>query len=120
MTPAISVTGLTRRYRGQLALDHVTMDIEPESITGLLGRNGAGKTTLLRAIAGQEFPSSGTVTVLGANPVENERVLRRMVFVREDQTYRTRALTRWPGRSSTTGCLPTTRPTRAPWSCPPI
>ena len=43
MTPAISVTGLTRRYRGQLALDQVTFDVEPGSITGLLGRNGAGK-----------------------------------------------------------------------------
>ena len=46
MTPAISVAGLTRRYRGQLALDNVSFDIEPGSITGLLGRNGAGKTTL--------------------------------------------------------------------------
>jgi ABC-2 type transport system ATP-binding protein len=87
MTPAISVAGLTRRYHGQLALDHVTLDLEPGSITGLLGRNGAGKTTLLRVIAGHEFASSGTVTVLGANPVENDAVLRQMVFVREDQAY---------------------------------
>jgi ABC-2 type transport system ATP-binding protein len=87
MTPAISVTGLTRRYRGQLALDHVTLDLEPGSITGLLGRNGAGKTTLMRIFAGHEFASSGTLTVLGACPVENETVLRQMVFVREDQTY---------------------------------
>ena len=87
MTPAISVTGLTRRYRGQLALDDITLDLEPGSITGLLGRNGAGKTTLMRIIAGHEFASAGTVAVLGANPVENETVLRQMVFVREDQTY---------------------------------
>jgi ABC-2 type transport system ATP-binding protein len=87
MTPAISVAGLTRRYRGQLALDDVTLDLEPGSITGLLGRNGAGKTTLLRIIAGHEFASAGTVTVLGASPVENETVLGQMVFVREDQSY---------------------------------
>jgi ABC-2 type transport system ATP-binding protein len=87
MTPAISVAGLTRRYRGELALDDVTLDLEPESITGLLGRNGAGKTTFLRVIAGHEFASAGTVTVLGASPVENEAVLRQMVFVREDQVY---------------------------------
>jgi ABC-2 type transport system ATP-binding protein len=87
MTAAISVTGLTRRYCGQLALDDVTLDLEPDSITGLLGRNGAGKTTLLRILAGHEFASAGTVAVLGANPVENDAVLRQMVFVREDQTY---------------------------------
>ena len=87
MTSAISVAGLTRRYRGQLALDQVTLDLEPGSITGLLGRNGAGKTTFLRIIAGHEFASAGTVAVLGASPVENETVLRQMVFVREDQAY---------------------------------
>jgi ABC-2 type transport system ATP-binding protein len=87
MTPAISAAELTRRYRGQLALDHVTFDLEPGSITGLLGRNGAGKTTLLRILAGHEFASAGAVTVLGASPVENETILRQMVFVREDQTY---------------------------------
>jgi ABC-2 type transport system ATP-binding protein len=87
MTPAISVAGLSRRYRGQLALDQVTFDIEPGSITGLLGRNGAGKTTLMRILAGHEFASAGTMTVLGASPVENDHVLRQMTFVREDQAY---------------------------------
>lgn len=85
--PAISVAGLTRRYGGQAALDDISIDVEPGSITGLLGRNGAGKTTLMRIIAGHEFASSGHVTVAGASPVENEAVLRRMVFLREDQTY---------------------------------
>ena len=87
MTPAISAAGLARRYRGQVALDDVTFDLEPGSITGMLGRNGAGKTTLLRVIAGHEFASAGTVTVLGAYPVENDEVLRQMIFVREDQSY---------------------------------
>ena len=87
MTPAISVTGLTRRYRDQTALDDVSFTIAPGTITGLLGRNGAGKTTLLRILAGQEFPSAGSARVLGAAPAENEEVLRRLVFVREDQVY---------------------------------
>ncbi len=87
MTPAISVAGLSRRYRGHLALDDLSFDIEPGSITGLLGRNGAGKTTLLRILAGHEFPTSGSVTVLGASPVSSDAVLHRMVFVREDQQY---------------------------------
>jgi ABC-2 type transport system ATP-binding protein len=87
MMPAISVAGLTRRYRGQLALDDVTFDVQGGSITGLLGRNGAGKTTLLRILAGHEFASTGSVAVLGASPVKDEALLRRIVFVREDQTY---------------------------------
>jgi ABC-2 type transport system ATP-binding protein len=87
MTPAISTDGLTRSYRGQLVLDQVSINIEAESITGLLGRNGAGKTTLLRILAGQEYPSAGRVRVLGANPAENDQILRRMVLIREDQSY---------------------------------
>jgi ABC-2 type transport system ATP-binding protein len=87
MTSAISVAGLSRRYRGQLALDNVSFDIEPGTITGLLGRNGAGKTTLLRILAGAEFPSAGSVTLLGASPFKSDALLHRMVFVREDQRY---------------------------------
>jgi ABC-2 type transport system ATP-binding protein len=87
MTPTISLTGLTRRYRDHLALDGITVDIDGPSITGLVGRNGAGKTTLMRIIGCQEFASSGTVRVFGANPVENDAVLRRMVLIREDQVF---------------------------------
>jgi ABC-2 type transport system ATP-binding protein len=87
MTPAISVTGLTRRYPDQVALDDVSLTVGARTITGLLGRNGAGKTTLLRILAGQEFPSSGSVQVLGAAPADNEDVRRRVVLVREDQVY---------------------------------
>ncbi len=87
MTPAISVAGLTRRYRGQVALDDVTFDVEQGSITGLLGRNGAGKTTFMRIIAGHEFASAGSVSIFGSSPVENDKVLRKMVFIREDQIY---------------------------------
>ena len=87
MSPVIAVADLTRRYRDSLALDEVSLEVEAGSIVGLLGRNGAGKTTLLRILAGHEFPSSGEVLVHGARPAENEAVLRRMAFVREEQAY---------------------------------
>ena len=87
MTSVISVDAVSRKYRGQLALDNVSFTVESDSITGLLGRNGAGKTTLLRIVAGHEFATGGGVRVNGADPVTDEAVLRQMVFVREDQTY---------------------------------
>ncbi|HKE51844.1 MAG TPA: ABC transporter ATP-binding protein [Actinomycetes bacterium] len=87
MTPAISATALGRRYRDQVALDNVSLTIQAGTVTGLLGRNGAGKTTLMRIISGQEFPTSGAIRVFGQAPAENDAVLRRMVFVREEQPY---------------------------------
>ena len=87
MTPTISATALGRRYRDQAALADVSLTVEPGTVTGLLGRNGAGKTTLMRIVTGLEFPTSGSIRVFGEAPAENEAVLRRMVFVREDQAY---------------------------------
>ncbi|MFR9796705.1 ABC transporter ATP-binding protein [Streptomyces sp. MS06] len=87
MTAAVSVAGLGRGFRGHQALSDVTFDIGTPCIAGLLGRNGAGKTTLLRILAGQEFATAGSVRVFGAGPLENDAVLRRMILVREDQTY---------------------------------
>ncbi|MBP3044561.1 ABC transporter ATP-binding protein [Arthrobacter jiangjiafuii] len=83
----IQTRGLTRRYRDQLALDNVTLNLEPNRIYGLLGRNGAGKTTLMSILTAQEFASSGEVRVFGADPFENEHVLSRLCFVRESQKY---------------------------------
>ncbi len=87
MTPIVEIDHVTRRYRGMTALDDVSTALQAGTITGLLGRNGAGKSTLMRIITGQEFVSSGTVRVLGQNPLENDSVLGRMIFVKESQIY---------------------------------
>jgi ABC-2 type transport system ATP-binding protein len=87
MTSTISVAGLSRRYRGQVALDDVTVDFRDACITGVLGRNGAGKSTLMRIIAGQEVATGGTVEVLGHSPFEHDATLRHILLVREDQVY---------------------------------
>jgi ABC-2 type transport system ATP-binding protein len=50
-------------------------------------RNGAGKTTLIRIPTGREFSSAGHVAVLDASSVENEQVLGRLMFIREEHTY---------------------------------
>lgn len=87
MTAVIEATGLTKRYRGGLALDDVSFRIEKDAIYGLLGRNGAGKTTLMSILTAQNFASSGEARVFGEDPYENPRVLSRMCFVRESQKY---------------------------------
>jgi ABC-type polysaccharide/polyol phosphate transport system ATPase subunit len=48
-----------------LALDHVSLAVEPGEAVGLVGRNGSGKTTLLRLLAGIIKPTAGTVEVGG-------------------------------------------------------
>ncbi|WZH36403.1 MAG: ABC transporter ATP-binding protein [Microbacterium enclense] len=87
MTAVIEASGLTKHYRGGLALDGVSFRIEKDAIYGLLGRNGAGKTTLMSILTAQNLASSGEARVFGEDPYENPRVLSRMCFVRESQKY---------------------------------
>jgi ABC-2 type transport system ATP-binding protein len=61
----IEARGLTKRYGGTLAVDHLSFGVEPGRITGFLGPNGAGKTTTMRLILGLDRPTDGTVTVNG-------------------------------------------------------
>jgi ABC-2 type transport system ATP-binding protein len=63
----IEVDNLSKRYGSQLAVDGVSFDCEPGTITGFLGPNGAGKSTTLRMICGLTPPTSGTATVLGTS-----------------------------------------------------
>jgi ABC-2 type transport system ATP-binding protein len=79
--PAIKVERLVKIYKKTPAVDGVSFEIAPGSITGLLGGNGAGKTTTIAMIMGLTMPTSGRVTVLGADmPRERYRVLHRMNF----------------------------------------
>lgn len=87
MTNAIEIRNLTRRHSSTTALDSVTVSFEAGVIHGLLGRNGAGKTSLMSIASGQDWPTRGEVTVFGERPQENEQVLPRICFVREDQRY---------------------------------
>jgi ABC-2 type transport system ATP-binding protein len=85
--PVVDVRGLTMRYGSFTALDDVSVAIQPDTITGLLGRNGAGKTTLMQTITGQDFATSGEIRVFGEHPVENAHVLSRISFIKESQRY---------------------------------
>src|SRR5438876_2458537 len=63
--PLIQARSLTHRYPGNvLALDNLTLDVEP-GVIGLVGANGAGKSTLLKILLGLLEPTSGEASVLG-------------------------------------------------------
>ena len=60
----IRTEALTKRYGPVLAVDGLTVDVEP-GVVGLVGANGAGKSTLLKMVLGLLPPTSGRVEVLG-------------------------------------------------------
>jgi len=79
--PPIAVERLVKIYKTVPAVDGISFTLKPGSITGLLGGNGAGKTTTIATIMGLVTPTSGRVTVLGAEmPRQRYRVLQRMNF----------------------------------------
>jgi ABC-type branched-subunit amino acid transport system ATPase component len=61
----LAADGLTKRFGGQTAVDHVNLEVTAGQITGVIGPNGAGKSTLLGLVAGALRPDSGTVRFLG-------------------------------------------------------
>ncbi len=61
------------------ALKKMSVEILPGLFTGLVGPDGAGKTTLMRMIAGLSSPSSGSISVLGHDPVTESQSLRSKI-----------------------------------------
>src|SRR5882724_655309 len=70
--PLLAIAGLTKRFTGTLALDHVDFDVRRGEVHALLGQNGAGKSTLIKILAGVypadagEFRLAGRVVRPGA------------------------------------------------------
>jgi branched-chain amino acid transport system ATP-binding protein len=58
---ALEVTDLTKRFGGFVALDAVSIHLDPGERLGLIGPNGSGKTTLINCISGALFCDEGTV-----------------------------------------------------------
>ncbi len=66
--PALEVRGVSKSYGTKIAVDAVSLSVEPGQVFGLLGPNGAGKTSLLRMVMDITRPDAGEIRVLGAEP----------------------------------------------------
>lgn len=86
--PMVDVRGLAKSFNGHVVLDHIDLQMQPGTITAVVGASGCGKTTLLRLIAGFEIPNDGTVTIDGTQVASAERFVpphRRSVgYVAQD------------------------------------
>jgi ABC-2 type transport system ATP-binding protein len=71
LNSAIRIFELTKSFPGVSAVDHVTFEVNPAEIFGLVGPDGAGKTTTLRMLAGVLTPDSGSATVAGFDMVRD-------------------------------------------------
>ena len=81
--PADSVpvvtSGLTKRFRRQIAVDRIDLEVPGGAVYGFLGPNGSGKTTTIRMLLGLISPTAGEISLLGSTmPAGARRVLRRV------------------------------------------
>ena len=74
--PAAALSGVVKRYGDRIALDELTLGIEPGKVTALLGPNGAGKSTAIALLLGLISADCGEVQVLG-RPAGELAVRRR-------------------------------------------
>jgi branched-chain amino acid transport system ATP-binding protein len=81
MTALLSLQAVSKRFRGLVAVDHVSFDVAEGALFAVIGPNGAGKTTLFSMIAGAVAPDEGAIVFAGA-PIEGlppDAVCRRGV-----------------------------------------
>ena len=89
----IEIDAVTKRYGRTLAVDGLTVTVQPGVVTGFLGPNGAGKSTTMRMIAGLDEPTAGRVRV-------NRRDYRRAPVPMAELGLLLEARAAHPGRSA--------------------
>ncbi|MFI6327677.1 ABC transporter ATP-binding protein [Micromonospora chersina] len=85
----IDVTGLSKRYGDKLAVDSLTFQVRPGTVTGFLGPNGAGKSTTMRMILGLDAPTTGSATVNGRRYADHPAPLREIGALLEAKAVHT-------------------------------
>ena len=64
-TPLVEMRDMSISFGGIKAVDHVTVDLHPGEVVGLLGHNGAGKSTLIKMLSGAYQPDGGDIFING-------------------------------------------------------
>ncbi|HEX9072330.1 MAG TPA: ABC transporter ATP-binding protein [Pseudolabrys sp.] len=79
MSALLSVNGITKRFRGLVAVDALSFAVPEGEVFAVIGPNGAGKTTLFNMIAGVFVPNSGTITFAGERigGLSSDQICRR-------------------------------------------
>jgi ABC-2 type transport system ATP-binding protein len=87
---AIIVDTVTKTYGSNRVVDQLTFTVRTGEIFALLGPNGAGKTTTIETLEGYRSPDSGTVRVLGLDPIRQASELKPQIgaMLQEDGLYR--------------------------------
>jgi ABC-2 type transport system ATP-binding protein len=75
----IKVEDLTKRYARNVAVDHISFQVEKGQIVGFLGPNGAGKTTTMRMLTCFMPPTDGTAEVAGFDIMESPMEVKRRI-----------------------------------------
>lgn len=81
METTIKVEHLSKSYDALLAVSDLNISVDHGEVFGLLGANGAGKSTSVECILGTKIANSGTVTILGMDPIIERRKLFEHVGV---------------------------------------
>ena len=84
---ALSVSGLTKRFGGHIAVDHLDIELPSGVVAGFVGPNGAGKTTTMAMLLGLVRPTSGTGTVLGHSIADPAAYLPRVGALIESPAF---------------------------------
>ncbi len=90
ISPLVRLCGITKRFPGVIACDHVDLDVYSGEIQVLLGENGAGKTTLMQILYGLYRPDVGEIWIDGKRMVmrsPKEAIRGGISMVYQDFTF---------------------------------